>query len=121
MKLHMLRLAVFSVFFIFNPLVVYAQEETGTEPGFSGRLQGGAIFMRTDSQLSTDESNRWIDDFNGPAGTHNISSGIASVYLRYQFENGTAVYAGNPLEIGEGFALEAGISRPMGAAHWTSP
>lgn len=115
MKPKILTFIACSIFFIVTPLAVHAQEKKGPEPGFSGRLQGGAIFIQTDSQMSTDDTNRQTDDLDGPAGTHNISSGIASVYLRHQFEDGTAIYAGNPLEVGEGLALEAGISRPIGA------
>ncbi|WP_300674557.1 DUF2860 family protein [Desulfoluna sp.] len=115
MKRHILKFVACSLFLIFIPPAVHAQRKKDSEPGFSGRLQGGAIFIQTDSQLSTDATNRQTDTLDGPADTHHISSGIASVYLRYQFENGTAVYAGNPLEVGEGFALEAGISRSMDA------
>lgn len=115
MKRHILHVVACFIFLIFTPLAVHAQEEKGSEPGFSGRLQGGAFFMQTDSQLSTDDTNRQTADLDGPAETHTISSGIAAVYLRYQFEDGTAVYAGNPLEVGEGLAFEAGISRDIGA------
>jgi hypothetical protein len=34
--------------------------------------------------------------------------------LNYQFEGGTSVYFGNPLEVGERFALNAGVSQPIG-------
>jgi len=115
MKLQILKFVTCSLFFIFTPPVVHAQEQKGSEPGFSGMLQGGAIFIQTDSQFSTKETNRRTADIDGPTDPHTISSGIASVSLRYQFEDGTAVYAGNPLEVGEGFAWEAGISRPMDA------
>jgi hypothetical protein len=33
--------------------------------------------------------------------------------LRYQFESGTALYAGNPLEAGKGFGVSAGVSQPI--------
>lgn len=110
-----LFIATLAVLFIATSLSAHAQGSDGTEPGFSGRLQGGAFFVQTDSQLSTEGANRRTDGLDGPADTHEVILGLASVYLRYQFEGGTAVYAGNPLEIGEGFALAAGVSRPMDA------
>lgn len=102
-----------TVFTITAPATIFAQPQKADESGFSGRLQAGAFFLQTDSQLSADDSNRRIDDLDGPADTHDIASGLVSAYLRYQFENGTAVYAGNPLEVGEGFALAAGVSQPL--------
>ena len=110
-----LFIATCTVLFIATTLTVHAQGPGPSESGLSGRLQGGAFFIQTDSQLSTESTISSIDDLDGPADTHEISSGLASLYLRYQFEDGTAVYAGNPLEISEGFALAAGVSRPMGA------
>ena len=110
-----LFIATCTVLFIATTLTVHAQGPGPSESGLSGRLQGGAFFIQTDSQLSTENTNSSIDDLDGPADRHEISSGLASIYLRYQFEDGTAVYAGNPLEVGEGFALAAGVSRPMGA------
>jgi len=114
MKRHILHVGACFIFLIVTSLAVHAQEDKGSEPGFSGRLQGGAFFMQTDSQLSTDDTNRQITDLDGPADTHTISSGIAAVYLRYQFDDETAIYAGNPLEVGEGLAFEAGLSRTIG-------
>ena len=108
-----LFIATLAILFIATSLTAHAQGPDASEPGFSGRLQGGAFFVQTDSQLSTESTNRSIDDLDGPADTHEVISGMASLYLRYQFEGGTAVYAGNPLEIGEGFALAAGMSHPM--------
>jgi hypothetical protein len=107
---------ILTVIFIAAPMTIYAQGPGGSEAGFSGRLQAGAFFLQTDSQLSTEDANRRIDTLSGPADTHNITSGLAAVYLRYQFENGTAVYAGNPLEVGEGFAVAAGVIQPIGAS-----
>jgi hypothetical protein len=108
-----LFIATSAVLFIASSLTAHAQGPDGTEPGFSGRLQGGAFFVQTDSQLSTGGASRRTDGLDGPADTHEVISGLASLYLRYQFAGGTAVYAGNPLEIGEGFALATGVSRPM--------
>ncbi len=110
---HILRHLLITFCFITAPMTLHAQGPEGSESGFSGRLQAGAFFMQTDSQLSTEDTNRRTEDLDGPADTHDLSSGLASAYLRYQFENGTALYAGNPLEVGEGFALAAGVSRPM--------
>jgi len=114
MTLQMRKLVASSIFLIFTAFNVQAQEKKDLESGFSGRLQGGIIFLQTDSRLSADNTNRRIIDLDGPADTHNICSGIASVYLSYRFEDGTSVYAGNPLEVGEGLALEAGINRSVG-------
>ncbi len=91
-----------------------AQEPGASDAGLSGRLQGGAFYLQTDSQLSTNGSNRRTDDLNGPADTHDTLSGLAAIYLKYQFESGTALYAGNPLEAGEGIAVSAGVSQPIG-------
>lgn len=111
---YILRKLLLSVLLIAAPLSVLAQGPEGPTTGFSGRIQAGAFFIQTDSQLSTEDTNRCIKDLSGPADTHNMTSGLATVYLRYQFENGAAVYAGNPLEVGEGFSLAAGVSQPIG-------
>ena len=110
-----LLIATSAVLFVATSLTAHAQGPDGAEPGFSGRLQCGAFFMQTDSQLSAEGTNRRTDGLDGPADTHEIISGLASVFLHYQFKGGSAIYAGNPLEVGEGFALAAGVSRPMGA------
>lgn len=72
--------------------------------------------MQTDSQLSTHDSNRRIDDLNEPADTQQLITALPIAYLRYQFDSGTAIYAGNPLEAGEGLSLAVGMSQPMGNA-----
>jgi len=107
-------IAISAVFSITTTAAVYAQGTDRSESGFSGRLQCGAIYLQTDSQLSTDDSNRCTNCIDGPADTHEATLALPSVLLRYRFEGGTAVYAGNPMEVLEGFALETGVSRPMG-------
>lgn len=98
------------------PAASLAQGPDAPKPGFSGKLQAGGLYMQTDSQLSTHGSNRHIDDLDGPADNQELISGIAAVSLRYTFESGTAIYAGNPLEGGEGLSVAAGVSQPMGTA-----
>lgn len=93
-----------------------AQGPEGPQTGLSGKLQAGGLFLQTDSQLSTEGTNRRTDDLDGPADPHQLITGLASLYLRYQFESGTAIYAGNPLEAGEGLNLSAGVSQPLGDA-----
>lgn len=112
------------MFVLVAPLCSSAQGPNANQPGLSGRLQAGVFYLQTDSQLSTDDSNRQNSDAGGPADTHSMTSALANIYLRYQFESGTAVYAGNPLELGEGLTLSAGVIQPMGsstldvAANW---
>jgi hypothetical protein len=115
MKL-ILQSLLFGFFFLVTSPAVHAQGPEDSESGFSGRVQGGAFFLQTNSRLSTAGPDRGSDELDGPADTYEKISGMASIYLRYQFESGTAVYAGNPLEVGEGFALAAGVSQPMGAS-----
>jgi len=103
-----------ALLFIPVSLMAYAQGPDDSGSGFSGRIQGGAFFFQTDSQLATDNDSISLD-LDGPAETYDDISAMASVYLKYQFENGTAVYAGNPLEVGEGFSLNAGVVQPLGA------
>ena len=91
-----------------------AQGPGAPQPGFSGKLQAGGLFLQTDSQLSTHGSNRHTGDLDGAANPHQLISGLAALSLRYQFESGTAIYAGNPLEAGEGLSLAAGVSQPLG-------
>lgn len=98
------------------PATALAQGPEPPPPGFSGKIQVGGLFVQTDSQLSTHGSNRHIDDLEDSADPHQLISGLATVSLRYQFASGTAIYAGNPLEAGEGLALAAGVSQPLGAA-----
>ncbi len=113
---HILPRLLLTVLFIATPLTIHAQGPDDSKSGLSGRLQGGAVFVQTDSQLFTEDTNRRTDNLDGPADTQEEILGLAAVYLRYQFEGGTAVYAGNPLEVGEGLALAAGVSQPMGAS-----
>lgn len=104
------------VFILIAPLNSSAQGPNASQPGLSGRFQAGFFYLQTDSQLSTDDSNRQNSDREEPADRHDMASALASIYLRYQFESGTAVYAGNPLELGEGLALSAGVIQPMGSS-----
>lgn len=101
------------VLFLF-PATALAQEPPPDPSGLSGRFQVGGLFLQTDSQLSTEGTNRRTDDLDGPAAPHTLITGLAAIYLRYQFESGTALYAGNPLEAGEGLAVAAGVSQPVG-------
>lgn len=113
MKRVILKLII-TVFLIAAPLTVLAQDSGGSESGLSGSLQGGAYFLQTNSQLSTENTNSETDDLEGPSDTHENIGGLASIFLRYQFEGGTAIYAGNQLEVGQDLALSAGVSQPMG-------
>ena len=103
------------VLIIVSPLTVLAQNPGKSESGLSGRIQGGAFFLKTDSQLLVTDSDTINTDLEGPAETYDEFSALASVYLHYQFESGTAVYAGNPMEVGEGLSLNAGVIQPIGA------
>jgi hypothetical protein len=96
------------------PTTALGQEPAPDSSGLTGRFQVGGLFLQTDSQLSTEGTNRRTDDLDGPAAPHTFITGLAAIYLRYQFESGTALYAGNPLEAGEGLALAAGMSQPVG-------
>jgi hypothetical protein len=96
------------------PTLALAQGPGPKGPGLSGRLQAGGVFLQTDSQLSTQGTNRRTADLDGPAAPHTLISGLAAIYLRYQFDSGTALYAGNPLEAGEGLTVAAGVSQPIG-------
>jgi hypothetical protein len=112
---HLLRILLTSSLLLATAQTVPAQGPGSTTPGFSGRLQGGAFFMQTNSQLSTADSESRTEDLDGPADTYESFRGIASLYLRYEFESGTAVYFGNPLEVGEGIELAAGVRQPTAA------
>jgi hypothetical protein len=103
-----------TILLIVTPLTVYAQNSAGSESGISGSLQGGAYFFQTNSQLYAEDTNRQTNNLDGPAGTNQEFEGLLSIFLRYQFESGTAIYAGNPLEVGQDLALSAGVSQPMG-------
>jgi len=95
------------------PLTALAQDSGSSVAGFSGNLQGGAYFLMTNSQLCTNNTDQVNDDLDGPADDFEEIEALASIYLRYQFEGGTAIYAGNPLEVGQDLALAAGISQPL--------
>ena len=115
MKPTVLKLLII-IFINILPLAALAQNNDDPAAGFSGRLQVGGLFMQTDSQLSTHGSNRRIDDLNDPADNQEMMSAIASAYLQYRFDSGTVLYAGNPLEAGEGLSLSSGLRQPMGDA-----
>ncbi len=102
-----------AVILIFAPQTIVARDFEGSESGLSGSLQVGAYFLQTSSQLYAENSNRDIDGLDGPADSYDEIEGLASIFLRYQFEGGTALYAGNPLEIAHDFALSAGVIQPL--------
>lgn len=112
--LYRLQKCLFAVFFLAQPFIAFAQGPGSPQDGFSGRFQTGVFYLQTDDPLFADDSNKNIDDLNGPADTNDLLSALASLFLRYQFESGTAVYVGNPLELGEGIVFAAGVSQPMG-------
>jgi hypothetical protein len=93
-----------------------AQGPGAEPPGWSGKFQAGGIFVQTDSQLSTVATGRRTDDLDGPGDTGQFSSPLASIELRYRFQGGTTLYAGNPLEPGKAVYVAAGVNQPMGSA-----
>ncbi|XPS89936.1 putative protein DUF2860 [Desulfosarcina variabilis str. Montpellier] len=97
-----------------SSLTALAQDPGKLESGLSGRIQGGAFFLQSDSQLLVTDSDSINTNLEGPVERYDEFSAIASVYLHYQFESGTAIYAGNPMEIGEGLSLNAGVIQPLG-------
>ena len=111
MKRIILKLLII-IICILTPLSTQAQEAKDTEPGISGSLQGGAYILQTDSRFYAEHTNRRLDDLDGPCETEEEIAGLASLSLRYQFEGGTALYAGNPLEVGKDLVLAAGVSLP---------
>lgn len=98
---------------IVAPQTAFAQDPGASASGLSGSLQGGAYVLQTNSQLYVEDKNSQANNLDGPADTHQEFEGLASIFLRYQFESGTAIYAGNPLEVGQDIALSAGVSQPM--------
>ena len=106
---------LFVVFFIAPSLLAHAQGPGPAKTGLTGRIQGGAVLLQTDSQLSTADSDSRANDLEGPADTFEEVLPIASVFLNYRFESGTSVYVGNPLEAADGFAVVAGVNQPLEA------
>ena len=113
MKHSILKLLI-TILLIVTPLTVLAQDSGIPEPGLSGNLQGGAYVLKTNSQFYVENTNRSTDNLDGPADNHDKIAGLASIDLNYQFEGGTAIYAGNPMEPGEDFVLAAGVKQPIG-------
>jgi hypothetical protein len=111
-----LRILFWTLFIFTIPLTLRAQGPPDSPSGFSGRLQAGGLFMQTTNQLSTESGNQRTEDLDGPANTRDILTGMAFLYLQYQFESGTTLYVGNPFEAGEGLTLQAGMSQPIGAS-----
>lgn len=103
-----------AVLIIVLPQAVFAKSPEDVEPGFSGNIQGGAFFYQTDSQLLATDSNSINFSLEEPADTYDEISALASIYLNYQFESGTSVYVGNPLQVGEEFQIAAGVKQPIG-------
>jgi hypothetical protein len=104
----------FFVLIIVAPQLVVAKDLGKSASGFSGRFQGGAFFFQTDSQLLATDSDAINFDLEGPADTYDDISPIASIFLDYQFEGGTSVYLGNPLQVGEELNLAAGVKQLFG-------
>ena len=80
---HRIRFIYLALFFCLLPHIAIAQGPGAPPPGLSGKLQAGGFIMQTDSQLSTEGTNRRTDDLDGPADSHQLISGLASLYLRY--------------------------------------
>lgn len=102
-----------TAFIILTPLTVLAEDPGSSESGFSGRLQGGGFYLQTDSQLYSNNTDQVNDELDGPADSTEEVNPLASIFLQYQFKGGTAIYAGNPLEIESDFSLSAGVRQPL--------
>lgn len=113
MKCNILKY-LFFVLIIIAPRAVLSKDLRNSNYGFSGKLQGGAFFIQTDSQLLATYSGSINSTLDGPAEKYDEISPIASIYLNYQFEGGTSVYVGNPLQVGEDLNLAAGLKQPLG-------
>jgi hypothetical protein len=109
-----LKSLLFFVLVIIAPQAVIAKDLGNSEPGFSGRLQAGTVFVQTDSQLLATDSDSINFTLEGPADKYDEVSPIASIYLNYKFEGGTSIYAGNPLQVGEELNLAVGVKQPIG-------
>ena len=107
-------LSLFFVLIIIVPQAVLSKDLRNSDSGFSGNLQGGAFYIQTDSQLLATDSDSINSTLDGPAEKYDEISPIASIYLNYQFESGTSVYVGNPLQVGEDLNLAAGVKQPLG-------
>jgi hypothetical protein len=67
---HLLRILLTSTLLLATAQTVPAQGPGSTTPGFSGRLQGGAFFMQTKSQLYTGGSESRTEDIDGTGDTY---------------------------------------------------
>jgi hypothetical protein len=77
-------------------------------------FRAAPFFYKQTASCQPQTVNSRTNNLGGPADTHDEISGLASIYLRYQFEGGTSAYVGNPLEVGEGLALAAGGEPTLG-------
>ena len=103
-----------SVILVTTPLTVLAQGRKGFPIRALGEFPGRRLhFADRQPPFTPGAPTTRLDDLEGPGDTNQTIAGMASIFLRYQFENGTAVYAGNPLEPGEDFILTAGVSQPL--------
>ncbi len=99
--------------FLFISVTVNAQEQEKENYGFSGRIQAGALFFQTDSQLIATDNNLVNHDLKDSAETYDNSMFFATGQVQYQFKSGTTLYVGNPLEVGQDVTLAAGVTHPM--------
>ena len=106
--------SLFFILIIIAPQAVLSKDLRNPNYGFSGNLQGGVFFIQTDSQLLATDSDSINSTLDGPAEKYDEISPIVSIYLNYQFESGTSVYVGNPLQVGEDLNLAAGVKQPLG-------
>ncbi len=105
---------VIVIYYILMPFLVLAETADDEEGKFSARLQAGAYYLQTDSQLYVSDDNAQNNNLNNSAETYDEFQALASLYLEYRFKNGTTLYAGNPLEIDKDLALSAGVIQPLG-------
>ncbi len=98
-------------FLTFMSITALAQEgNMSKENGFSGRVEAGAIWIKTTDQLFVDDKNEKTDHLNDEADSFSITLPAVMFDLRYAFQSSdTEVYLGTPLE-------ESGIALTLGLA-----
>jgi hypothetical protein len=118
---HLLRILLTSTLLLATAPTVHAQGPGSTTPGFSGRLQGGAFFMQTNSQLSTADSESRTEDLDGPADTYESFRGS------HPFTCATSLKAGPPSisairsRSGKGSSWPQGSASRRPPARWMPP